>query len=157
MPSLWLADALSRPEINRKEKQLPRKIRCKLVQLWSCYSIFLNSYRSRMDPDVKDQCPECSGSPHDVAHLFNCPMRPTNLGVECLWLHPRKTSEFLGLIQFLMALNQMITCDGYNNIFNIQTTYYKFISQLQHLPYALSALRNWKIELFQHTKVEQLE
>ena len=62
MLSLWPADALSRPEVNRKEKQLPRKTRCTLVQLRSGYSIFLNSYRSGVDPDVKDQCPECSGS-----------------------------------------------------------------------------------------------
>ena len=55
---------------------------------------------------MQDQYPECSRSPYDIAHLFNYdnvanlfnfPKRPTNLGVEYLWLHPRKTAEFLGL------------------------------------------------------------
>ena len=92
MSSLWPADALSRPEVNMKEKQLPRKTKCTLVQLQSGYSIFLNSYRIRIDPDVKDQYPECSGSPYDISHLFNRSKRPTNLEVECLWLHPRKTA-----------------------------------------------------------------
>ena len=65
------------PNIASEERQLPRPTRATLAQLRSGYSKQLNSYMSRVDSTIKDQCPLCRGTQHDTNHLFSCPARPT--------------------------------------------------------------------------------
>ena len=84
------------PKVAEDEKRLPRRTRAQLAQLRSGYSKLLMSYRSRIET-VADECPECHSSPHDTAHLFNCPAKPTNLEVLSLWNEPIAAAQFLGL------------------------------------------------------------
>ena len=95
-PPIWQI-ALDEPKINKEEEKLPRKTRCTLAQLRSGYSITLNSYKNRLDPLVPEECPECRMGPHNVAHLFACPNKPTSLVPECLWYSPVEAAGFLGL------------------------------------------------------------
>ena len=84
------------PKVTEDEKRLPRRTRAQFAQLRSGYSKLLMSYRSRIET-VADECPECHSSPHDTAHLFNCPAKPTNLEVLSLWNEPIAAAQFLGL------------------------------------------------------------
>ncbi|KAI5718738.1 hypothetical protein M8J77_026074 [Diaphorina citri] len=65
------------PETNHAQ-HCPTDGWCKLLQ----------HYMARIDPSVPDRCPRCSGSPHDVHHLFNCPDLPTILDPTALWTNP---------------------------------------------------------------------
>ena len=85
------------PKINKKEKELPRRTRSTLSHLRSGYSSYLNSYLSRINQDIDDQCPHCNYTPHDTNHLFNCTERPTTLTVRSLWEKPIETADFLEL------------------------------------------------------------
>jgi hypothetical protein len=85
------------PEIDKAEKDLPRKTRSTLSQLRSGYSSMLNSYLARIRDDVQDICPDCNISPHTTLHLFDCPSKPTNLTVTDLWTKPKEAARFLGL------------------------------------------------------------
>ena len=84
------------PEINDSEKTLPRSTRTTLAQLRSGYSKYLNSYNSRIDPNIEDKCPQCQAS-HTTEHLFKCPRNPTRLTVRDLWTKPVETARFLNL------------------------------------------------------------
>jgi hypothetical protein len=84
------------PEISSSEKTLPRSTRTTLAQLRSGYSTHLNSYKSRIDPNIEDKCPHCQES-HTSEHLFNCQNNPTNLEVRDLWKKPVRAARFLGL------------------------------------------------------------
>ena len=42
-----------------EKRNLARKARTKLAQLRAGYSRMLNSYQNRLDPNVKDECPDC--------------------------------------------------------------------------------------------------
>ena len=83
--------------IFESEKKLPRSTRVKLAQLRSGYSKLLNSYMSRIDPEVRDVCPDCQESPHDTKHLFECKKKPTHFTIDSLWLLPVEAASFLGL------------------------------------------------------------
>ena len=85
------------PEIDSTEKTLPRPVRTGLARLRTGYSRILNSYVNRLDPDVEDKCPLCCHTPHDTAHLFQCPQNPTDLSVRDLWHKPAEVAEFLKL------------------------------------------------------------
>ena len=85
------------PEINKEEKELPRKTRTTLSQLRSRYSPFLNSYLNRINRADTDQCPKCHNAEHTSLHLFNCNANPTDLRPTDLWTQPKKTAEFLEL------------------------------------------------------------
>jgi hypothetical protein len=85
------------PEIDKTETALSRMARTRLAQLRSSYSSIVNSYVSRIDPNVRDLCPDCGNGPHDVDHLFNCSTNPTNLTVLDLWKKPAETARFLNL------------------------------------------------------------
>ena len=86
------------PEINSEEKLLPRTTRSTLAQLRSGYSSSLNSFLSRCFPSkYSNTCPNCGQSPHDTAHLFKCPSKPTHLTLESLWDSPKDVATFLGL------------------------------------------------------------
>ena len=85
------------PDIDPSELTLPRKCRTELARLRSGFSRNLKSYMSRIDPEVVDKCPECDTSPHDVEHVFNCPMNPTELDPSDLWLRPTEVAAFLKL------------------------------------------------------------
>ena len=87
------------PVISADEQSLPRLARTKLAQLRSGYSTLLNSYRSRISPEVKDSCPDCGRGPHDLHHLFNCEKNPTDLEILDLWLKPKEVAEWLGLTE----------------------------------------------------------
>ena len=84
------------PPISESEKLL-RSTRVKLAQLRGGYSKLLNSYMSRIDPEVRDVCPDCQESPHDTKHLFQCKNKPTHLKIDSLWLMPVEAASFLGL------------------------------------------------------------
>ncbi|XP_054088079.1 uncharacterized protein LOC128922244 [Zeugodacus cucurbitae] len=85
------------PPIADEELELPRETRVTLAQLRSGYCSRLNSYLSRLNPDIQNTCPACNESPHDSNHLFVCPMNPTHLTPLSLWSNPVETARFLGL------------------------------------------------------------
>ena len=85
------------PPISESEKKLPRSTRVKLAELRSGYSKLLNSYMSRIDPEVRDVCPDCQESLHDTKHLFECKKKPTHLTIDSLWLMSVEAASFLGL------------------------------------------------------------
>uniref|UniRef100_A0A8D8T1X5 Reverse transcriptase n=2 Tax=Cacopsylla melanoneura TaxID=428564 RepID=A0A8D8T1X5_9HEMI len=85
------------PPIAPEEAELPRRARSSLAQLRSGWSKLLNHYMNRLDTSIADECPLCRGSPHDTAHLFNCPGRPTTLTVQDLWHQPKAVAAFLRL------------------------------------------------------------
>ena len=85
------------PKISSKEESLSRRARSRLSQLRSGYSTMLNSYMSRIDTTVQDKCPDCDANGHTTQHLFDCPARPTDLGVKDLWENPEKVKLFLSL------------------------------------------------------------
>ena len=80
-----------------QKKNLPRKTRSILSQLRSGYSTILNSYMSRIDENVQNNCPDCQLSPHNTNHMFSCPDKPTTLTTRSLWETQREVAEFLGL------------------------------------------------------------
>lgn len=99
-PPVWPPDGVGEPKISREEEELPRKTRCTLAQLRSGYSVALNSYMSRIDPEVKDECPKCGEGPHDVDHLLHCPTKddPANQWTaDALWTMPVEVARHLGL------------------------------------------------------------
>ena len=61
------------------------------------YSTYLNSYMSRIDEKIQNECPDCKESPHDTQHLFNCTEKPTILTTYSLWTQPREAALHLGL------------------------------------------------------------
>ena len=85
------------PQINNNERDLPRTTRSTLSQLRSGHSIFLNTYKSRLDPTVSKKCPDCKIGLHTTAHLFKCKAKPTTLNVRALWNAPSDAAKFLGL------------------------------------------------------------
>ena len=94
-PPLWPNNG--HPDISEEERELPRETRTALAQLRSGYSRLLNSYLSRLDPDIKNICPDCSATPHDTIHLFNCRKKKVKVGVESLWTDPVQAAKELGL------------------------------------------------------------
>ena len=72
------------PEIKGDKEKLPTEARVKLSQLRSSYSSVLNSYNSRININVPDQCELCKTGPHDTHHLFNFPGNETDLTVRSL-------------------------------------------------------------------------
>ena len=85
------------PGINKEEISLNRKVRSRLSQLRSGFSICLNDYKHRLDPEVLNQCPKCGHTPHDTNHLFNCTEDPTDLQTINLWTTPILAANFLKL------------------------------------------------------------
>ena len=85
------------PPINTLERNLPRSTRCTLAQLRSGYSLLINSYKSKIDPDTVDSCPDCAASPHSTSHLFDCPSNPTQVSAESLWRDPIAAAKLLRL------------------------------------------------------------
>jgi hypothetical protein len=81
------------PEIDKSEHTLGRESRTLLSQLRSSYCRILNSYKSRIDPNIRNICPNCSVTPHDANHLFNCKKHPTSLTVTDLWYKPGEAAE----------------------------------------------------------------
>lgn len=73
------------------------------VQHWHSFSQVtqkgLNMYKARLDPSVRDMCPDCGESPHNTQHLFNCPKHPADLNVKALWDDDEQAARFLGLLQ----------------------------------------------------------
>ena len=86
------------PVISPDERRLPRSTRTTLVQVRSGYCPLLTSYMSRLDPSVKNECPLCKSQPHDTAHLFSCPQKPTILKATSLRENPIEAAQFLSLI-----------------------------------------------------------
>ena len=86
---------ISPPTINPAQQSLSQRATTGLAQLSSGFSRKLKSYLHRLDETVTDQCPKCSASPHDTAHLFNCRNDQTDPTVESLWTKPCKAAAFL--------------------------------------------------------------
>ena len=85
------------PPVDPSEVRLPRETRTVLSQLRSGYCRRLNDYWAKIRPGTANVCPSCAGSPHDVAHLFNCPAAPTALQIIDLWVRPTEVARFLDL------------------------------------------------------------
>ena len=85
------------PDTNPEELTFPRRTRRTLTQLRSGYSSMLNTYLAIIRPNTQVTCPDCHTAPHTTQHLFECPVRPTNLTPEDLWKQPRKVAQFLQL------------------------------------------------------------
>ena len=83
------------PTINPAQQSLSQRATTGLAQLSSGFSRKLKSYLHRLDETVTDQCPKCSASPHDTAHLFNCRNDQTDPTVESLCTKPCKAAAFL--------------------------------------------------------------
>ena len=84
-------------DLEARERNLSRNARTCLSQLRSGYCKLLNSYLSRIDPNIQDECPQCHESPHDTKHLFNCRANPTTLTTIDLWERPTDVAQFLHL------------------------------------------------------------
>ena len=82
------------PKVDKSEETLPRAT---LAQLRSGFCNLLQNYRARVIPSTPDACPDCNQGPHDTAHLFNFPGRPTNLTSLDLWAKPKEVARFLNL------------------------------------------------------------
>ena len=85
------------PVISPDERRLPRSTRTTLAQRRSGFRPLLTSYMSRLDPSVKNECPLCESQPHDTAHFFSCPHRPTALEATSLWENSIEAAQFLNL------------------------------------------------------------
>ena len=85
-------------EPNKVLRTRPPEINKTLSQLRSGYSVYLNSFKARVDKTgtVADKCPNCDSS-HTTEHLFNCHNNPTSLTVRDLWKNPPATARFLNL------------------------------------------------------------
>ena len=84
-------------EINKEELTLSRREQAELARLRSGYSLRLNSYNNIIDNKDQNRCPQCSITPHDAYHLFNCGENPTLLNVIDLWTTPVMVAKFLKL------------------------------------------------------------
>ena len=99
-PPVWRAGTSTQaaPTISREERQLrSRATRSSLAQLRSGYSVLLASYQSRLDPSIRDECPDCGSPGHTTIHMFQCQAKPTNLTTAALWDSPIEAAKFLGL------------------------------------------------------------
>ena len=85
------------PSIATAEQTLPRKTRTILAQLCTGHSRILGQHINRIDPTECNHCHNCSQSPHDTHHLFDCPSKPTTLTVESPWNAPTETAKHLNL------------------------------------------------------------
>jgi hypothetical protein len=86
------------PPVADSELTLPRRARTALAQLRSGFSRMLNSYHHRLSKGaIADVCPSCGSIPHDVHHVFNCRVNPTNLNPVDLWQNPVEVARFLDL------------------------------------------------------------
>ncbi len=83
------------PAVDQTEQSLDRRARCILAQLRSGYSSILMNTRNTWDPNVVDRCPSCKQTPHDVAHIFNCPNNPTDLPIDALWTDPIAVAQLI--------------------------------------------------------------
>ena len=72
-------DGLSLP-ISSTERDLTRKERSTLAQQGSGYCRLLCSYKSRTKKDAGlNVYADCGTTPHDIKHLFVCPVHPTTM------------------------------------------------------------------------------
>ena len=83
------------PKISKDENTLDRRTRVTLAQLRSGHCAKLKSYQFKIGKALDDKCPDCCIDSQDVAHLFNCPARPTGLTPDALWTDPREVAIFL--------------------------------------------------------------
>ena len=83
------------PLIDKSEISLPKIVRITLSQLHSGFYARLKSYQFRIGKSVDDLCPECHSQSHSSQHLFECPVKPTQLLVSSLWLKPWDAARFL--------------------------------------------------------------
>ena len=83
------------PPIDKSEIGLPRLTRVVLSQLRSGFCSRLRSYQKFIGKSQDDLCLSCSLDAQTVAHIFDCPARPTNLAVEDLWENPREVAHYL--------------------------------------------------------------
>jgi hypothetical protein len=83
------------PPIDPSELELPRRFRTTLSQLRSGYSSSLRSFQARLGRHDDPLCPDCHTLPHTTAHIFDCPLNPTNLTINDLWERPREVAWFL--------------------------------------------------------------
>ena len=83
------------PLIDKSEISLPRIVRVTLSQLRSGFCARLKTYQKILGKSNDDLCPECHSQPHSSQHLFECPVKPTQLLVTSLWLKPWDAARFL--------------------------------------------------------------
>ena len=74
------------PLFNISEKELTSKERTTLAQLRSGHCRLLGSYKRRISKDASLYvCADFGKTPHDVKHLFNCPVHPSTMTPSDLW------------------------------------------------------------------------
>lgn len=81
------------PTVNESADNLPRRIQKLGAQLRSGHSIFLNSYRHRINNETSNLCPHCKTAIDDTRHLFACPNAPIGGRLEDLWNNPQITFD----------------------------------------------------------------
>ena len=59
-----------------------------LAQLRAQKCPLLQEYLHSIDAAEDQSCPLCGYEAHNVAHLFQCPLIPTELTVQDLWVRP---------------------------------------------------------------------
>ena len=67
------------PPISDEEATLRRPQWTTLSQLHSGHCRLLHTYKSRLDPAVPPNYPNCGVNPQDVPHLFSCTAHRNNL------------------------------------------------------------------------------
>ena len=92
------------PVVNGEELSLPRPARAALSQLRSGYCAALNNYQFRVGRSITASCPLCLDAEHTVAHLFDCPVQPTELTTLDLWNNPVEVANFISSLPFFSYL-----------------------------------------------------
>jgi len=83
------------PPVDLAETLLPRAHRSILSQLRSGHCSRLASYRHSVGWSESPLCPDCLAVDHTVAHIFSCPVSPTDLAPADLWTAPLQVAQFL--------------------------------------------------------------
>ena len=92
------------PVVNEEELSLPRPARAALSQLRSGYCAALKNYQFRVGRSITASCPLCLDAEHTVAHLFDCPVQPTELTTLDLWSNPVEVANFISSLPFFSHL-----------------------------------------------------
>ena len=79
------------PVVNGEELSLPRPAA-------------LNNYQFIVGRSITASCPLCLDAEHTVAHLFNCPVQPTELTTLDLWNNPVEVANFISSLPFFSYL-----------------------------------------------------
>ena len=83
------------PPVHKNELDLPRVSRTVLSQLRSGHCARLRDFQLKLGKATDGDCPNCNLDRQDVAHIFDCPAKPTTLRIEDLWENPWGVADHL--------------------------------------------------------------